>query len=125
MFSLAVNGLICLSDVPSDFPLYGELKEIGVTDYCRGGSAIAGPDGTWLVGPVVGEERLVVADLNLRRVAEERQNFDPTDHYSRPDVFTVQVDRRRLGGGSLQGLRSEAAVSDAEMGRPSRLGTAD
>ncbi len=27
--------------------------------------------------------------------------------------------------GSLQGLRSEAAVSDAEMGRPSRLGTAD
>ncbi len=69
--------------------------------------------------------RLVVADLNLRRVAEERQNFDPTDHYSRPDVFTVQVDRRRLGGGSLQGLRSEAAVSDAEMGRPSRLGTAD
>ncbi len=96
VFSLAVNGLICLSDVPSDFPLYGELKEIGVTDYCRGGSAIAGPDGTWLVGPVVGEERLVVADLNLRRVAEERQNFDPTDHYSRPDVFTVQVDRRRL-----------------------------
>ncbi len=77
MFSLAANGLICLSDVPSDFPLYGELKEIGVTDYCRGGSAIAGPDGTWLVGPVVGEERLVVADLNLRRVARGAAELRP------------------------------------------------
>jgi nitrilase len=49
-----------------------------------------------VVEPVVGEERLVMADLDLRRVAEERQNFDPTGHYSRADVFAVQVDRRRL-----------------------------
>jgi nitrilase len=96
VFSLAANGLISLSDVPSDFPLYSELQEAGVTDYCRGGSAIAGPDGSWLVEPVVGQERLVMADLDLRRVAEERHNFDPTGHYSRADVFSVQVDRRRL-----------------------------
>ena len=95
VFSLAVNGLISLSDVPTDFPLYAELQEAGVTDYCRGGSGVAAPDGTWVAPPVVGEERLVIADLNLRRVSEERQNFDPTGHYSRPDVFTVHVDRRR------------------------------
>jgi nitrilase len=85
-----------LSDVPSDFPLHAKLQETGVTDYCRGGSAIAGPDGSWVIEPVVGEERLVMADLDLRRVAEERQNFAPTGHYSRADVFIVQVDRRRL-----------------------------
>jgi nitrilase len=96
VFSLAANGLISLSDVPSDFPLHAELQEAGVTDYCRGGSAIAAPDGSWVVEPVADEERLVVADLDLRRVAEERQNFDPTGHYSRPDVFDVRVDRRRL-----------------------------
>ncbi|MDP9396896.1 MAG: carbon-nitrogen hydrolase family protein [Actinomycetota bacterium] len=96
VFSLAACGLISLSDVPDDFPLRAELQEAGVADYCRGGSAVAAPDGTWLVEPVVGEERLVVADLDLRRVAEERQNFDPTGHYSRPDVFSVQVNRRRL-----------------------------
>jgi nitrilase len=96
VFSLAANGLLSLSDVPTHFPLYAELQEAGVTDYCRGGSAVAAPDGSWVVEPVVGEERLVVADLDLRRVAEERQSFDPTGHYSRPDVFTVQVDRRRL-----------------------------
>ena len=95
VFSLAVNGLISLSDVPADFPLQAELEEAGVTDYCRGGSGVAAPDGTWVAPPVVGQERLVVADLDLRRVSEERQNFDPTGHYSRPDVFTVHVDRRR------------------------------
>ena len=96
VFSLAANGLISLSDVPADFPLYAELQEAGVTDYCRGGSAIAAPDGSWVVEPVAEEERLVVADVDLRKVAEERQNFDPTGHYSRPDVFDVRVDRRRL-----------------------------
>ena len=95
MFSLAANGLLSLADVPVGFPLYEELKALDVQDYCRGGSGVAGPDGRWLVEPVEGEERLVVADLELGRVAQERQNFDPTGHYSRPDVFTVQVDRRR------------------------------
>ena len=42
-----------------------------------GGSCIAAPDGTWVVEPVVGEERLIVATLDHRRVREERQNFDP------------------------------------------------
>ncbi len=95
VFSLAVNGLISLSDVPADFPLHAELEEAGVTDYCLGGSGVAAPDGTWVVPPLVEQERLVIADLDLRRVSEERQNFDPTGHYSRPDVFTVHVDRRR------------------------------
>ena len=94
MFSLAANGLLSLSDVPAGFPLYEELRVLDVSDYCRGGSAVAGPDGRWLVEPVEGEERLVVADLECSRVAQERQ-FDPTGHDSRPDVFTVQVDRRR------------------------------
>ncbi len=95
VFSLAANGLISLADVPADFPLRDELEQAGVQDYCRGGSALAAPDGTWLVEPVPDEERLVVADLDLALVAQERHNFDPTGHYSRPDVFHTEVDRRR------------------------------
>ena len=95
VFSLAANGLLGLKDVPADFPLREALEESGVTDYCRGGSAIAGPDGNWIVEPVPDEERLVIADLDIALVAQERHNFDPTGHYSRPDVFTVTVDRSR------------------------------
>ncbi len=94
-WSLAANGLISLQDVPANFPIRDELEGLDVTDYCRGGSAIAAPDGTWLVEPVVDDERLVIADLDLSMVARERQNFDPTGHYSRPDVFRVEVDRER------------------------------
>jgi nitrilase len=96
VWSLAASGLISLDDVASDFPLREELEAAGVRDYCRGGSAIAAPDGSWLVEPVVDEERLVVADLDMAMVGRERQNFDPTGHYSRPDVFRVEVDRQRL-----------------------------
>lgn len=95
VWSLAACGLLSLSDVPSDFPLRAALEHSGVEDYCRGGSAIAAPDGKWIVEPVTGEERLVVADIDLGTVRRERQSFDPTGHYSRPDVFSVTVDRRR------------------------------
>jgi nitrilase len=60
-----------------------------------GGSAIAGPDGRWVIPPVVGEEGVIVAELDLDRVFQERLNFDPTGHYTRPDVFRTVVNRAR------------------------------
>src|SRR6266545_2182989 len=72
-----------------------ELEQAGVPEYCRGGSAVAAPDGSWLVEPVADQERLVVVDIDASAVREARHNFDPSGHYSRPDVFDVSVDRRR------------------------------
>ncbi|MEU6558858.1 carbon-nitrogen hydrolase family protein [Nocardia nova] len=95
VYSLAVGAVLDYGDVPADFPLRDALIEVGKPAGYDGGSAIAGPDGTWLTEPVVGSERLVVADIDPGEVARARQNFDPTGHYGRPDVFTVTVDRRR------------------------------
>ena len=97
VYVLAASALLSLDDIPRDFPLYDEIAALpaGGVEY-DGGSAIAGPDGRWLAEPVAVEERLVCAEIDLRRVREERQNFDPTGHYSRPDVFEVRVNRRRL-----------------------------
>ncbi|MGW6276945.1 carbon-nitrogen hydrolase family protein [Kribbella sp. NPDC055071] len=95
VWSLAANGLLSLDDVPKDFPLYDVLAETAPATLRRGGSAIAAPDGSWLVEPVADDERIVAADIELGAVREARQTLDPTGHYSRPDVFDVTVDRSR------------------------------
>ncbi len=97
VFSLAAGTLTSRSDIPADFPLVERLPD---GDWTDGGSAIAAPDGAWLEEPA-SAERLLVADIDLARVREERQNFDPTGHYGRPDIFQLRVDRRRLAVAEL------------------------
>ena len=60
----------------------------------RGNTAIVGPDGTVLAGPLIGEEGILYADIDLDRVRQERHEFDVAGHYSRPDVFTLHVNAR-------------------------------
>jgi nitrilase len=38
---------------------------------------------------------VLTATIDHARVREERQNFDPACHYSRPDVLRLNVNRQR------------------------------
>jgi nitrilase len=98
VYCLSAGSLLSRSDIPDTFPLIDELSD---GEWADGGSAIAGPDGEWLQEPHSGDEGLVVADVDLATVRAERQSFDPTGHYARPDVFELKVDRRRLGVANL------------------------
>ncbi|MEO7125057.1 MAG: nitrilase-related carbon-nitrogen hydrolase, partial [Nakamurella sp.] len=100
VWSLAAGSTFTYDDIPADFPLRDELIASGPVE-ANGGSAIAAPDGTWVVEPVDGTEQLVVADIDVDFVRRERHNFDPTGHYSRPDVFDVTVHRRRLNAATF------------------------
>ena len=60
-----------------------------------GGSCIAGPDGEWILEPVIDQEGLIYETIDFHRVYEERQNFDPVGHYSRPDVTRLELNRER------------------------------
>lgn len=93
-YVLAASGLMRPEDVAAA-PLADALLEGAPAFFANGGSAIAAPDGDWVVEPVVGEERLVFAELDHARVREERHNFDVAGHYSRPDVTQLTVNRKR------------------------------
>jgi nitrilase len=77
------------SSYPDDFPLREEIA--GIDPLGRGGSAILAPDGSYLAGPLYGEEGILYADLQPQRLAEERQRFDAAGHYHRPDVLELHV----------------------------------
>lgn len=94
-YVVSVSGLMRKSDFPADTPHLAAILENSRDMLANGGSCIAGPDGKWIVEPVTDEEKLIIATLDHKRVREERQNFDPAGHYSRPDVTQLTVNRER------------------------------
>ncbi|MEU0650517.1 MULTISPECIES: carbon-nitrogen hydrolase family protein [Streptomyces phaeochromogenes group] len=116
VFAMAVSGILRPDDVPADFPLAEEIRANSEAMPFDGGSAIAAPDGSWVVPPAVGAEGLIVADLDLGLIDRERLTFDPTGHYSRPDIFTVTVDRRRRQAGEFIDQASPAVLRDPAAG---------
>lgn len=61
----------------------------------HGGSAVIGPAGDVLAGPLPAGEGILYADLDLNAAVEEKVRHDFAGHYNRPDVFTLTVDRTR------------------------------
>ena len=91
-YVLGVTSCIRATDLPADLPgreaLYG-----GADDWLsRGNTAIIGPDGEILAGPLVGEEGVLYAEIDTARARAGRQQFDPVGHYSRSDILRLAVD---------------------------------
>jgi len=94
-FVISVSALMTIKDFPKDTPHLDKILEKAPKVLENGGSCIAGPDGEWVVSPVVDKEGIIVATIDFNRVLEERQNFDVVGHYSRPDVTQLVVNRKR------------------------------
>jgi nitrilase len=95
MYVLSVSGVMRKEDIENDIPHHVLIKQNANELLGDGGSCIAAPDGSWVIEPIVGKEVVVTATINLNEVRKERQNFDPSGHYSRPDVFELNVNTQR------------------------------
>ncbi len=99
VFVLSVCGVLRKESFPADFELKEDLAA-APEDLLAGGSAIIGPDGEFLAGPAWKKEEILLADLDLGRLVEERQLLDVAGHFARPDVLSLRFDdspRRPVG----------------------------
>ena len=94
-YVVSVSGFMRRQNFPPDTPHLKVIMDDCPEILADGGSCVAGPDGEWIIEPVVDQEVLLTTTINHRRVREERQNFDPCGHYSRPDVTQLTVNRQR------------------------------
>ena len=94
-YCISVSAIMRPEDVRDDTPYASEIKAALGDMPADGGSCVAAPDGSWVLPPVTGEENLRYCELDSAFVRRERQNFDPSGHYSRPDVTRLIVNRMR------------------------------
>ena len=106
-FVVSVSGLMRREDIPAGLSHVDVLTATADAVMADGGSAVAGPDGDWLLEPIVGEERLSVVEIDHRRVLEERQSLDVAGHYSRPDVTRLVVNRARQRTVEIDGAATD------------------
>lgn len=76
-------------------------------------SGVLGPDGRVIGQPLIDEEGIVYADIDLRRCIQPRQMHDITGHYNRFDIFDLRVNRRALAPARFDdGLSLDSALND-------------
>jgi predicted amidohydrolase len=92
-FVLAAGSVMRASSLPPELEVDRSRLAADSPFVLRGGSAIIGPDGEYLVPPLRDRPGVLVAELELERVRRESMTLDVSGHYSRPDCLSLTVKR--------------------------------
>ncbi len=91
-FVIAAGTVLHRDEVlASGLPLFEKIPDEGDGLVMRGGSCIIGPDGGYLAEPVFNQPEFISAEIDLRKSIPASMTLDIAGHYSRPDIFTLQV----------------------------------
>lgn len=92
VFVIGTNTCLHGRDIPRSLPGANLLYPDDDGDWpSRGNTAVVGPDGAVLAGPLTEQAGMLVVTLDLDALTAARREFDPVGHYSRPDVFQLSV----------------------------------
>jgi len=81
-------------DIPPDFPEKESLYPDTENWINAGDSVVVAPGGEIVAGPMREEKGLLYAEIDSGQVATSKRALDVAGHYSRPDVFTLNVNTR-------------------------------
>ena len=94
-FVLAAGSLQRAAALPPELEPHPDRVTARDQWVLRGGSAIIGPNGAYIEGPVFEESCILTAELDLDRVRAESMTLDVAGHYHRPDCLELRVTRSR------------------------------
>ena len=83
-------------DIPDTLPGRAELFPDAGEWVNPGDSVIVAPGGRIVAGPLHEELGILYAEIDLERVGMARRSLDVVGHYSRPDIFQLQVNNSVL-----------------------------
>ena len=93
-FVIGVAPALEDSDIPLDLPSRDSISPTKGEWLMPGNGIICSPLGEIIAGPMRQEKGLLKADIDLDDVRSARRTFDVAGHYSRPDIFKLEVDRQ-------------------------------
>lgn len=105
-FAVVACGVITPGSLPED--LSNEFTK------ANGGSAIVGPDGNYLAGPVYDSEETLYAEIDLERAIREKHSRDVAGHYARPDVLQLLVRAEQKPIARFAGARGGVASGERD-----------
>ena len=82
-------------------------------------SGFIGPDGRTIGDPLIDDEGIVYADIDLGQCIQPKQMHDIIGHYNRFDIFDLRVDRTPRSPIALHDDPGANTDPDTKLGIPS------
>ena len=88
-----IEGASSLKNISQETLDFLDSMDTGSSDVLHnGGSAVIGPDSNYLNEPLFDKSDTIICEIDPEKVIEIRMAIETNGHYSRPDIFKLEVD---------------------------------